>query len=109
MSSKDEVPKQLQELANQLKAVSNTLQSLANTLAEGKPVTDTGKANIEEQLKTELGENTQYVDLSASSYEIRIRPKKFLETEIFKNIADISRKHGGRWDGGQRCFIIQRK
>ena len=63
MSSKGaEVSRYLQEIADQLKAVSNSLQSLANALSEGRAVIATGKADIEEQLKSELGENLQYVD-----------------------------------------------
>ena len=63
---------------------------------------EAGKGSLEEQLK----ENLQYIDLSVSQNELKIRPRSFLGTEVFKAVADVSRKHDGRWDGGQRCFII---
>lgn len=67
---------------------------------------EAGKGSLEEHLKGELKENLQYVDLSVSQNELKIRPRSFLGTEVFKAVADVSRKHGGRWNGGQRCFII---
>jgi len=96
----------LREIADQMRAATDSIQSLVNELSGGKVISKGGLAEIEGQLKTELGENLQHVDLLSSSREIRIRPKRFLGSEIFRSVADVVRKYGGRWDGMQRCFII---
>ena len=107
MAVKDvELSKRLQEIADQLRGLSSSIQSLADEMSGRQAAHEVGKGSLEEQLKGELKENLQYVDLSVSQNELKIRPRSFLGTEVFKAVADVSRKHGGRWDGGQRCFII---
>lgn len=107
MSIKDvELSRRLQEIANQLRKVADSLQSLVNEISGEKTVSEASKVSLEEQLKGELKDNVQHNDFSTTPNEIRIRPKRFLGTDVFKTIADASRKHGGRWDGWQRCFII---
>lgn len=99
MAVKDvELSKCLQEIADQLKEISSSIQSLADEMSGRQAAHEAGKGNFEEQLK----ENLQCVDLSVSQNELKIRPRSFLRTEVFKAVADVSRKHGGRWDEGQR-------
>lgn len=107
MALKDvELSKRLQEIADQLRGLSSSIRSLAEEMSGGQAAHEAGKDSLEEQLKGELKGNLQYVDLSVSQNELKLRPRSFLEAEVFKAVADVSRKHGGRWDGGQRCFMI---
>lgn len=107
MVAKDvESQKKMQEIANRLSQIAVSLQDLANLLSEEKTVPREEKTSLAEQLKIELGANLQYVDVTQGQSDIRIRPKKFLGTEVFRSISDVARKQRGRWDGGQRCFII---
>lgn len=107
MAAKDvESQRKMQEIANQLRQVAASLQDLANLLSEEKIVPRAEKTTLAEQLKKELGDNLQYVDVILGQNDIRIRPKRFLETEVFRSIADVARKQRGRWDSDRRCFII---
>lgn len=54
------------------------LQSLTNELSGSKAVSKETFTGIDGKLKTELGENLQYVDIVFSPNDIRIKPKKFL-------------------------------
>lgn len=100
-----ELSRRLQEIAKQMRAAADSIQSLIDELSGVKSVSEEALTAVEGQLKTELGENLQHVDV-LSSRDIRIKPKKFLDSDIFRSVADVARKHGGRWDGMQRCFII---
>lgn len=96
----------MQEIADRLRQVAASLQDLANSLSEEKIVSKGETTNLVEQLKAELGANLQYVDVMQGQSDIRIRPKKFLGSEVFRSISDVARKQRGRWDGSQRCFTI---
>ena len=107
MSRQDaELLKRLQEIANQLKATSESVQSLINELSGIKGAASETPTGIEGQLKAELGANLQQVEILSSPREIRIKPKSFLGSEVFRAVANVARKYGGRWDATQRCFII---
>ena len=107
MSTRDlELASRLQEITDKLREVTDSLQNLANELSGGRAPPTLETTELEGQIRSELGDNLQYVDVYQSRNEIRIHPKRFLESEIFRSIASVARKHGGRWDGGQRSFII---
>lgn len=100
----EEMAKHLLDLARSLSEAAEAIKAIAAQLCEGEATPSA--SSVESKVRTELDANLQYVDLMSSGDEIRIRPKRFLGTELFRTIASVSRKYGGRWDGGQRSFII---
>jgi len=102
----EEIARRLQEITNKLREVTTALQNLIKELSRGTVPSTIEMTELEGQIRNELGDNIQYVDLYQSRNEIRIRPKRFLGSEIFRSIAGVARNHGGRWDRIQRSFII---
>lgn len=79
MSGQDvDLLKRLQEIANQMKVATDSVQSLINELSGGKVTSKETMNDVEGQLKIELGESLQHVDVVSSSNDIRIKPKRFL-------------------------------
>ncbi|MFQ6076722.1 MAG: hypothetical protein ACE5Z5_11410 [Candidatus Bathyarchaeia archaeon] len=102
-----EVIKRLQELRTKLAGAIDSIDALLSELgAEPSPRADTGALLFADQMKRELRDNLKYVDLSVSEGEVRLSPKRFLGSAIFRSIAEVVRRHEGRWDSRQQVFII---
>jgi len=113
MAAEDvESQRKMREIAEQLRRVAASLQDLASLLSEEKiapraePFPEQQAATLVEQLRRELGASLQQVDIVPGQTDLQIRPKGFLGAEVFRSVADVARKHRGRWDGGRRCFMV---
>ncbi len=108
MSAKTEsLVKHLQDLKLHMAEVTASVDALLNELGAIAPI-QLGASPVD-QLKKDLGDNLQHLNLSVSGNEVRLSPKRFLGSQLFRPIADTVRRDGGRWDGRQRVFIVPLK
>jgi hypothetical protein len=102
--SVEEVVNRLLEIARSIGQAAKDLEDVASKLSSKAQPSEAER--IEALLRTDLGANLQHVDIVVSEGEVRVKPRRFLGSDVFRAVASAVRKHNGRWDGKERVFII---
>ncbi len=66
------------------------------------------KTSPDHPLITDLREKVNLLEIRLEKKLIILKPKHWLNTEDFKEISEIVKKHGGAWSTEQRSFILKK-
>jgi len=59
-------------------------------------------------LLADLGERSKLLEIVVRKDSIMLRPKRYLETQDFRAVTDVVKKHDGFWSSVKRSFIIRK-
>jgi hypothetical protein len=88
----------LSHLEEEIKDIKTLLskESLPSTTSPDQP------------LIADLADKVNLLEIRLDKKPITIKPKHWLNTEDFKKISEIVKKHGGVWLTEQRAFILKK-